>query len=90
VITTVVKGTTRRVIVIKTPDPRYFEEAIFIVKEDVNVSGVAAADVLKEAETVAKQFVKTKGKKPGIHKKIAPLAYLAIGAVLSAVTMLLL
>ena len=29
-----VKGISRRVIVVKSPDPRLFEEAIFIVKEE--------------------------------------------------------
>ena len=30
----VVKGTARRVIVVRSPDPNVFEEAIFLVKED--------------------------------------------------------
>ena len=29
-----VKGITRQVILVKSPDPRLFEEAIFIVKEE--------------------------------------------------------
>ena len=31
---TVVKGTSKRIVVVKSPDPKVFEEAIFIVKED--------------------------------------------------------
>ena len=30
----VVKGVAKRVIVVKSPDPKVFEEAIFIVRED--------------------------------------------------------
>ena len=30
----VVKGTSKRIVVVKSPDPKVFEEAIFIVKED--------------------------------------------------------
>ena len=33
-----VKGITRQVILVKSPDPKLFEEAIFIVKEEAPVS----------------------------------------------------
>ena len=29
-----IKGVSRRVVVVKSPDPRIFEQAIFIVRED--------------------------------------------------------
>ena len=29
-----VKGISKQVIVVKSPDPRFFEQAIFIVRED--------------------------------------------------------
>ena len=83
-----VKGITRRVIVVKAPDPRYFEEAIFIVKEDVNVSGLDAAAVLKEAETVAARFVKSGGRK-GLLKRIPPPIYALVGAGVSALLFVL-
>lgn len=37
-----VKGITRQVILVKSPDPRLFEEAIFIVKEEA-LAGRASA-----------------------------------------------
>jgi len=79
-----VKGVTRRVIVVKSPDPRYFEEAIFIVKEDVSVRGVDMDTVLQEARAVATGFTKTKTKRHGMLKKLSPFGYLAAGAALSA------
>ena len=36
-----VKGVSRQVIVVKAPDPRFFEQAIFILKEDAFGRGVA-------------------------------------------------
>ena len=33
-VTYMVKGITRQVILVKSPDPKLFEEAIFIVKEE--------------------------------------------------------
>ena len=82
-----VKGITRRVIVVKAPDPRYFEEAIFIVREDVSLSGVDAETVLKEAQSVASGYVKHQAYRRGVLKHVSPLGYLAAGAVLSALFM---
>jgi len=85
-----VKGVTRRVIVVKSPDPRYFEEAIFIVKEDVSLSGVNAGDVLKEAQAVASGFVRGRAKKHKLWKRLPSLGYLAAGAAFAAIVMTLL
>ena len=41
-----VKGVSRRVIIVKAPDPRLFEQAIFIVREDAATQGVSAEQVL--------------------------------------------
>ena len=82
-----VKGSTRRVIVVKSPDPRYFEEAIFIVKEEVSLTGVDQGQILEEARAVASGYVKQQAYKRGVLGKIPPLGYLAAGALLSAVVM---
>ena len=42
----VVKGISKRVIVVKSPDPKIFEQAIFIIREDfAGQSGVREQDV---------------------------------------------
>ena len=52
-----VKGTSRRVIVVESPDPEYFEQAIFIVRNDVyERKGVTAQQVLGEACRIAKGY----------------------------------
>lgn len=54
-----VKGITRQVILVKSPDPRLFEEAIFIVKEEALArEGVTAERVLKEARRAADGYLK--------------------------------
>lgn len=45
-----VKGISRQVIVVHSPDPKLFEQAIFILKEDAAQSGVTDEALLKEAE----------------------------------------
>ncbi|MDD6200069.1 MAG: hypothetical protein PUB93_02235 [Firmicutes bacterium] len=42
-----VKGISRQVIVVRSPDPELFEQAIFILKE--NAPGVTDEELMKEA-----------------------------------------
>lgn len=44
-----VKGVSRQVIVVHAPEPRLFEQAIFILKDDVG-EGVTDELLLKEAQ----------------------------------------
>lgn len=53
-----VKGTNRRVIVVKSPDPRIFEEAIFILKEEYMKSGSSPEGLLEEARRVAGDYLR--------------------------------
>ena len=54
-----VKGITRQVILVKSPDPRLFEEAIFIVKEEaLNREGVTTEQIMKEARQAADGYLK--------------------------------
>ena len=77
-----VKGITRQVILVKSPDPRLFEEAIFIVKEGLlGEGGVTAEQVVEEARRVADGFVK-KHHSRWWHR-IPALGYMAIGALLA-------
>jgi len=43
-----VKGISRQVIVVQSPDPKLFEQAIFILKD--NAVGVTDEELLKEAK----------------------------------------
>ncbi len=50
-----VKGTTRQVIVVKSPDPDLFDQAIFLVKEKALVSGgISDQDLLLQARQACK------------------------------------
>lgn len=50
-----VRGTSRRVIVVDSPDTELFEQAIFIVRNDaVNRNGVTAQRLVDEACRVAR------------------------------------
>lgn len=45
-----VKGITKQVIVVHSPDPKLFEQAIFILKEDAVGEGITDEILLKEAK----------------------------------------
>ena len=44
-----VKGISRRVVVVDSPDQRFFEQAIFIVRNDAGGEGVTARELVEEA-----------------------------------------
>lgn len=55
-----VKGRTRRVVVVKSPDRRVFEEAVFILRDDaLRESGMTAEDILGEACRVAREYMRS-------------------------------
>ena len=58
-----VKGTSRRVIVVDSPDTELFEQAIFIVRNDAAVGsgGVTSQQVVDQAIRIAKE--------PGRHER---------------------
>jgi len=54
----VVKGVSKRVVVVKSPDPRIFEQAIFIIREDfAGQNGMSDKDVFREARRAANSYI---------------------------------
>lgn len=47
-----VKGISRQVIVVHAPEPKLFEQAIFILKEEAVGQGITDEALLKEAQDV--------------------------------------
>lgn len=45
-----VKGISKQVIVVHSPDPKHFEQAIFILKE--GISGISNESLLQEAKAL--------------------------------------
>ncbi len=79
-----IKGISRRVVVVRSPDRRFFEEAIFIVREGILTKpGVTADQVVAEAQRVADGFVH-RNRAPWYDKIPAP-GYVALGALLATV-----
>ena len=52
-----VKGMTRRVVVVKSPDKRLFEEAVFFLCDDAE-HGVSSDQIIAEAQSIANGFTR--------------------------------
>lgn len=50
-----VKGISRQVILVHSPDPRLFEQAIFILKDNAASEGISEDALVKEAEQVIRR-----------------------------------
>ena len=48
-----VKGMTRQVVVVRSPDQKLFEQAIFLVRSDAQVEGVSDTELLRQAREAA-------------------------------------
>lgn len=79
----VVKGVAKRVIVVRSPDPKIFEEAIFIVREDYGKdAGVSRAQLLSEAQRAAGLYMGSLRKRS--KKQLPPVLLAAMSAILGS------
>ena len=72
-----VKGVSRRVIVVDSPDPNLFEQAIFILRSD---GGVSQQQVVEQAEAVAKRYARTHGLRTVRRFRMTPPLWIALGS----------
>lgn len=76
-----VKGISRRVVVIDSPDQRFFEQAIFIVRNDAAGEGVTSRELVEEARRVARNYAEgNHGRFTHIWQELSPVVYAIMGA----------
>lgn len=76
-----VKGISRRVVVIDSPDQRYFEQAIFLVRNDAAGRGVTAQELVEEARRVARNYAGgDHGRLTRAWRELSPAVYTLMGA----------
>ena len=64
-----VKGVSRRVIVVDSPDPQVFEQAIFILSGDG--AGVSQQQLVDQAVRVAKSYARTRRDRGRLGRRCA-------------------
>lgn len=76
-----VKGISRRVVVVDSPDRRFFEQAIFIVRNDAVGEGVTSRELVEEARRVARSYAGgNHGRLSRTWRELSPIVYTAMGA----------
>ena len=80
-----VKGISRQVIVVPSPDPKLFEQAIFILKDDAVKQGVTDEALLKEAKRAIQSAAPEKRRKLFLYGPV----WACGGAVLTGIAWLL-
>ena len=83
-----VKGTSRQVIVVQSPDPKLFEQAIFILKDEAVAQGITDELLLKEARRSIRTVGKS-GKQLAPHGPVWACAGAAVTAAVWLLTALL-
>lgn len=77
-----VKGTNRRVIVVRSPDPQLFEEAIFVLREDGKTPQDADL-VLEQAGRAAGDYLKKCGVTTVRRRRRGPALLIALSVLLA-------
>lgn len=76
-----VKGISRRVVVVDSPDRRFFEQAIFIVRNDAVGEGVTSRELVDEAKRVARSYaIGNHGRLSRSWRELSPIVYTSMGA----------
>lgn len=81
-----VKGISRRVIVVDSPDPHIFEQAIFILRGDGG--GVSQQQLVDQAVRIAKSYARSHGAPKG-RTRMKPALWGLAGAAVIGLTWLL-
>lgn len=85
-----VKGITKRVVVVRPHEKSLFEEAIFIVRGEAFVeSGCTAEDVLREACKTADMYLKSGKTKCRNISKLPPPVFIFVGAAITGIAWIL-
>ena len=73
-----VKGISRRVVVVDAPEHRFFEQAIFIVRNDAAGEGITSRELVEEARRVAHNYGTSRFSSR--WRTLNPIVYTLIGA----------
>ena len=80
-----VRGCEKKIVRLGNPDSRYFEEVLFILRDDAASRRVGGGDIVAEAKRILSENTpdrETKG------RRSAPLLLFLLGAATSAVALL--
>lgn len=74
-----VKGISKQVIVVRQPDTKLFDQAIFLLRDDAIGDGITDQQLLQEAKRAANTYLDSTTRKPALAR-LRGLLYLGLGA----------
>lgn len=83
-----VKGVARRVVVLTSPDPKHFEQAIFLLREDALDSKAPEEQILKQAQEVANAYLQRSSPRYRRRRFLTPILSALAGAAVTTVVWL--
>lgn len=74
------KGVNRRIILVASPEPELFDQAIFILRE--GAAGPGSRELLREAQRIAAEYLQSGEEGEGRKRRLrpGPLPWLLLGA----------
>ena len=80
-----VKGINRQVIVVKSPDPKLFEQAIFLLREDALAKTDASPEqIIRQAQRAADSYLRKNTVIGRAAARLSPVSCAVAGAVLAS------
>ena len=80
-----VKGINRQVIVVKSPDPKLFDQAIFLLREDAFSDAAATPEqVIRQARQVADGYLRKNTVVGRAAARLSPAACAWVGALMAS------
>ena len=79
-----VKGINRQVIVVKSPDPKLFDQAIFLLREDAFSDAATPEQVIRQARQAADGYLRKNTVVGRAAARLSPVACGAVGAALAS------
>ena len=79
-----VKGINRQVVVVKSPDQKLFEQAIFLLREDASGEGVSAEQIIRQAQQAADDYLRGHCVRKGRGVRLPRAVWSLVGAALAS------
>ena len=79
-----VKGVARRVVVVKSTDPKQFEQAIFLLREDALSADTPEEQVLRQAQQAANEYLQQSVPRGRGRRFLTPVLFTLAGAAASS------
>lgn len=79
-----VKGISKRVVVVRSPGNGMFEQAIFILKGEQTGKDYSSDDIIREACMAAENYSRAASRKKKRAEAIPPMVFVVLGAVMTA------